>query len=464
MKKSLSLVLTVFLSLTAAIPASAAVSYLPGVTAGMSQGSYWTEDQTVHMTAEEIKALNTLTISAEGTNMYNLKELPETVDGFALNEALKTSSQADTSYYLGWTYLGSNKLAEQKDFDKMIANTQNPKPSSEQAVKYAVAVNHTELRSFPSDTPIWDAVSDPDTDYQYLVSVRVNEPLVITSVSADGKYYLAKSICCSGWVPVEDVAVCRNKKQWLTAWDIPAEEALVVYGDKVYTETSQTGKQTSARMLIMGTVLRLEEVSDPRMLIDNRSAYQNHVAWMPVRNEDGSYAKRLTLFSEHKKVSEGYLPLTQENIAEVALSALGNTYGWGGSLDSTDCSGYIRNIYKCFGLELARNTTWQTAMPMAKVDLQGMTTEERKAVLDETPMGAVLYFRGHEMMYLGCENGTYYVISAIGNIIDPMGSKNVQRISSVVINTLDTRRGNGNTWLDDLTTVIVPFEDGLTAE
>ena len=115
-------------------------------------------------------------------------------------------------------------------------------------------------------------------------------------------------------------------------------------------------------------------------------------------------------------------------------------------------------------MELARNTTWQTAMPMAKVDMQGLTTEERKAVLDETPMGAVLFFRGHEMMYLGSENGTYYVISAVGNIIDPMGSKNVQRISSVVINTLDTKRGNGNTWLDELTMIIVPFAERQTAE
>ena len=463
MKRRISMALVLLLSLSAAMPVSAAVSYLPDVTAQMSQAGYWTADCTVQMTMEEIEALNRATLAAEGTNMYDLKNLPETVNGVSLNEALLKSSQADAAYYLGWTYLGEKKLAEQKDFDKMIANTQNKKPSLEQAVKYAVAVNHTALRAFPSDTPIWDAVSDPDTDYQYLVSVRVNEPLVITSVSADGKYYLAKSVCCSGWVPAEDVAVCRDKKQWLQAWDIPAEEALVVYGDRVYTETSQTGKQTSSRMLTMGTVLRMEEVTDPRELIDNRSAYQNHVAWLPVRNEDGSYAKRLALFSEHKAVSEGYLPLTQEKIAQVAFSALGNTYGWGGALDSVDCSGYIRNIYKCFGLELARNTTWQTAMPMAKVDMQGMTTEERKTVLDQTPMGAVLYFRGHEMMYLGSENGQYYVISSVGNIIDPMGSKNVQRISGIVINTLDTRRGNGNTWLDELTTVIVPFAEGQTA-
>ena len=73
----------------------------------------------------------------------------------------------------------------------------------------------------------------------------------------------------------------------------------------------------------------------------------------------------------------GFLPFTKANISKVAFSALGNTYGWGGSLNSDDCSGYMRNVYKCFGMELARNTTWQSSMPMAKVDMQYMSKEEK---------------------------------------------------------------------------------------
>ena len=36
---------------------------------------------------------------------------------------------------------------------------------------------------------------------------------------------------------------------------------------------------------------------------------------------------------------------TKANIAKVTFSALGNIYGWGGSLNSDDCSGYMRNVY-----------------------------------------------------------------------------------------------------------------------
>ncbi|MBQ7986621.1 MAG: SH3 domain-containing protein, partial [Clostridia bacterium] len=348
------------------------IKYLPDVRSEMSHADFWTDEDELLMTQEEIEAQNTLTISTKETYMYDLKNQPEVVNTIELNKALRTSSKADADYYLGWTYLESDKKAKEAEFNKMINNTQNLQRKEKYEVKYGVATRRTNLHTFPSDTAIWDDPKDPECNYQYLASVRVNEPLVITSVSKDRKFYLAKSVCCSGWVPAEDVAICKDKEEWLSAWDIPKEKVLVVYGDEVYTEMSVTGRETSEVLMTMGTVLELADVENPNELIDNRSAYQNYVVYMPVRNPDGSYTKKLTLIPENEKVNIGYLPMTKNNIVSVALEALGNTYGWGNWLNSDDCSGYIRNIYKCFGLELARNTTLQSAMPMAKIDMKDM--------------------------------------------------------------------------------------------
>ena len=458
MKRIISVILATLLLLSTAAGASATqVHYLPDVAETMAEASYWTQNTEVLMTAYEAVRYNAVTIDANGTNMYDLKKHAAAVDGVSLNTALKKSAQADASYYLGWTYLEDQTLATQADFDAIIENTQNPNATRHQSVLYGIAVKRTALRAFPSELAIWDDLNDTDFDYQYLVGVRVNEPVVITSVSKDGKYYLAKNVCCSGWIPVEDVAVCSNKSQWLSAWDISPEKALVVCDDKVYTETSVVGAQTSEVMLTMGTVLELVQNIDPNKLVDNRAAYNNYVVWMPVRNEDGSYDKKLTLISEHKSVHVGYLPFTEQNIAKVVLSALGNVYGWGGSLNSEDCSSYIRNIYKCFGLELARNTTWQTAMPMGKVDLRNMCPEERMAVLEALPVGTILFFSGHEMLYLGERNGSYYVISAVGTIMQPGNTSEKQRIRSVILNTLDIKRANGKTWMEELTDAVVPY-------
>ena len=455
--KIVAVLLAAMMAISIPLTAGAArIPYLPDVTPAMSQASYWCTDERVLMDWEEIQELNGLTIAADGTGMYDLKNQAEFVDGVSLNDRIKTSSQADAEYYLGWTYLGTEAKATQKDFDVMIKNTRNPKASANQAVLYGVAVHRTTLRAFPSDTPIWDDPKDPDFDYQHLVGLRVNEPIVITSVSADGKYYLAKNICCSGWVPAEDVAICQDKAEWLSAWDLAPEDTLVVYGDKVYTEKSNYSPVTSQLLLTMGTTLEIAQVEDPNELVDNRAPYQNHVVWMPIRNEDGSYAKKKTLISEHAKVQVGYLDLSGANIASVALEALGNVYGWGGSLLSEDCSAYVRNIYKCFGLELARNTTWQQAQPMAKVDMTGMCLEERERVMEALPLGSVLFFSGHEMLYLGSENGEDYVVSAVSKIKIP-GQSGTQRIRSVILNTLDIQRANGLTWLEALTAANVPY-------
>ena len=455
--KKISIITILLILCTAVNGMASGVYYLPDVTSEMSSPSYWATENDVLMSYDEIDKLNKETIAEKGTNMYDLKNQPEVVDGISLNEGIMKSSQADAAYYLGWTYLESTKKAIQEDYDKIIENTQNTDAKKEQKVLYGIATKRTELRTFPDSVAIWDDPADSDLDYQYLVSVRVNEPVVITSKSKDGNYYLAKSICCSGWIPADSVAICKDKDEWISAWDIKNEDALIVWGDKVFTETSIVGEETSDLMLTMGTVLALAKDVNPNELIDNRAAYNNYAVWIPVRNDDGTYSKKLTLISEHKKVYAGYMPLTKENISKVVFSALGNTYGWGGSLNSDDCSGYMRNVYKCFGMELARNTTWQSSMPMAKVDMQYMAKEEKIKFFDTLPFGTILYFNGHEMMYLGERNEKYYVISAVGTIMQPENPSVRQRIRSTVVNTLDVKRANGNTWFDELTVALVPY-------
>ena len=101
-------IITILLILCTAINCLASgVYYLPDVTSKMSSPSYWANETDALMSYDEIDKLNKVTISTKGTNMYDLKNLPDVVDGISLNEAIKKSSQADAAYYLGWTYLES---------------------------------------------------------------------------------------------------------------------------------------------------------------------------------------------------------------------------------------------------------------------------------------------------------------------------------------------------------------------
>lgn len=459
-KKQIGILLALALTFSLIQPALAAgVTYMPDVTAEMSDAGYWADlrddAQDIILTPEEIEAFNQDTYIASGTMVMDLKSAAETFDGKARNKTVRTSATADAEYYFGWTYAADGKKADWSYYQKMIDNCADPKATSDMKVRYGIAVQRTALLVFPSENPIWDDPADPDFNYQYLSAVRVNDPLLIYTTSKDGKFYLVRSRDCSGWIPAEDIAICADKAEWLSAWDLPSENLLVVYGSKVYTDSSNSAPETARQMLTQGTALELVSDLEPDQLVNNRYPYHNYAVYLPIRLEDGSYAKRMALLPETAGVSVGYLPLTQENIAMVALQTLGDAYGWGGMLDAEDCSGMIRTVYACFGLHIGRNGNWQWNMNMEKIDMTDMSNEEKCLILDELPIGAALCFNGHEMLYLGGTDGKYYVVSTVSSIMSPDTGKRL-RTRDVMINTLDVKRANGQTWLQALNKAFMP--------
>ena len=454
-----SLSLALVLSVSLVQPAMANIKYMPDVTPEMSQASFWAdyhEDyRDVILAQEEIQAFNQDTFLADGTMVMDLKTAAETYNGISKNKALQSSSASDAQYYLSWTYDQDGNKTDWAYFQEMIDNTQDPDAKEVMPTRYGIAVNRTTVQVFPSDRFLLDDPNDKDSDNMALSAVPVNEPLLIYGTSADGKYYQARIASCSGWVPAEDVALCESREEWLSAWDLPSEDLLVVYGNKVYTDKSYETPATSRRMLTTGTALELVTDLAPDQMIGNRSPYHNYVVYLPVRKEDGSYSKEMALIPETAKVNLGYLPLTMENIAHVAFQSLGDAYGWGGMLDVEDCSGMVRTIYSCFGLEVARNGNWQWNMNMEKIDMTTMSLEEKCLILDEMPLGSALCFPGHEMIYLGKVDDKYYVISAVGTIMSPDTGKRLNT-RDVMINTLDVKRANGKTWMEALNKAFMP--------
>ena len=458
-KRTGGALLAMLLSVSTVQPAFAAVTYMPGVRAEMSDASFWADYHDgyadVILTPEEIKALNEDTFLADGTMVMDLKKVPETYDGISKNMSLISSSKADAEYYLSWTYDAEGKKTDWAYFQEMIDNTQDPNAEKSMPTRYGIAVNRTVVQVFPGEKLLLDDPQDQDSDNMALSAVPVNEPMVIYNTSADGNYYLARISSCSGWVKAEDVAICADKAEWLSAWDLPSEDLLVVYGDKVYTDRSNETPQTSKRMLTIGTALELVTDLNVDQRVGNRSAYHNYVVYLPVRNDDGSYGKELALIPEKAKVTVGYLPLTMENIAMVAFQNLGDAYGWGGMLDVEDCSGLVRTVYSCFGLEIARNGNWQWNMNIEKIDMTNMSLEEKALILDELPLGSALCFPGHEMIYLGKVDGKYYVISATGSIMSPDTGEKISA-RDVMINTMDVKRANGKTWMQAIDKAFMP--------
>ena len=116
-------------------------------------------------------------------------------------------------------------------------------------------------------------------------------------------------------------------------------------------------------------------------------------------------------------------------------------------------------IYSLFGFQFARNSAAQAEMPFEGYDIEGLADEEKKEILDKIPIGSLLYFKGHIMLYLGKVGEEYYVISETARFLlneKVEGNKlqestdNIISAHSCMITPLSVKRPNGNTWLEEL--------------
>lgn len=459
MKKLISLILFLML-VCPACPAETAL--LPEVTPGMTDPAYWIGkvDAPDALLADEsqIEALNAAFLSEETCRMTDLAQHYGPYDGAAYRgERVKEAMSALSEYMAEGFYLSDGRQVRYSDVDAILRSIDDAEVSARQRVQYGICVTLANVRAVPTELLITDMAGDNDYDTLQYSYVRVNEPVIIRGQTADGDWYYCETWCVSGWIRADHIAICENRQEWLTAWQIPREELLVVTEGKIHLDASNVNSASSERLLTMGTTLRRVQDKDFDPAITNRATYHNTAVWLPVRDEAGRYAATIALIPQRYGVSFGYLPLTTENILKVTFTMLGDAYGWGGMLAEPDCSLYMRNVYKCFGLELPRNTTWQSAMPARKTSLDDMDAEEKGRMLDETAVGSILFFRGHEMMYLGETEGLHYVVSTMGSILK-RGDEALERIRGVAINTLeDTLRANGTSWLENLNLAVQPW-------
>ena len=450
------------------------LTYQSDVTAAMTKSSYWAKLQKdadkVLMDEKAIRTKNQKIMSDPASNMYDLKNMSMTYDTSAADrkKVLAEGMFKDVTDRIGTRktiYVNGEAFDKTKIdawFAEMKKNVADADVSGLTQKKYAICTKRADLWMAPNSEPVGWSATDPDDEFMNS-SINVNEPFVIDMVTADGKFCHGYSSNCSGWVEADHFAISDEKDTWLAQWDLKSSEVLVVTTSHITLEKSNRDPATSEVDLMLGTQLPLIPRDQLPENIAERGTWYNHVVWLPTRDASGKFVRSPALISSHHNVSVGYLPLTKKNILKVAFSCLGDRYGWGGMLNAMDCSMYTRSIYRCFGLELPRNTTWQRAMPTYKVDFGPMTDKEKKAAISKLPAGALLMFSGHITMYIGEVDGKQYVISDLGSLSETVESIG-QEVSAksrycVSINSLDVRRASGNTWLTEMLTGLVPWKD-----
>ena len=485
MKKIHALLLTLLLVAAAACSAFAedVVGTASGVTGEMCHAAYWkraavSDPSELLLTGDEIRQYNQAAIQTPDAHRFDLAAMGK--EDYTITPESRLARAGDAHIPLRAVYRNGEKIDSIAYFgalQKAILDTAYP--DGVRRTELAVAVRNTALLAAPTLDEIAYTPESPDNKYQNAALV-VNEPFVIrqTAVVDGRRFYFGYTTNMSGWVCAEDLALFgsyeswldeagnldeakfqKDYEAWLNAWnfDLNGTDFLVVTQDKIILESSADADVSEVR-LALSTALRLVPKEEQPEKIGGRGTWNNYVVYLPTRDENGQCVEKMALIPQHCSVSIGYLPYTQENLLDVAFSCLGNRYGWSGMQNGYDCSLYVRAVYRCFGFELPRNTTYQQKVKdsavLKTIDLSGMTEEQKAQYIASLPIGTALYFEGHAMLYVGTVNGESYVISALGSVVEPEGELKAQTEYSVVLNTLSSRRTSGKTWLQELTTAV----------
>lgn len=456
---------------------ASSVSTASGVTPSMCAADYWYSKNstsgigidTVLINKDEIISLNKQMLAAPGANMNDLENLPATDDADKRRELLAKAALTAVKKTTVYADGEAKTVAEYyKEFADAIEAT-GLTGSSVNAM-YAVTTTRTTLNNIPTNSYIGYSATDSD-DEKVLSALLVGEPFVAYQKVTVGSdvFYWGYANNCTGWVNASDIAICKDRSEWLDAWKIDpkADDFLVVTSNKIVLEPSVYKPELSEVKLTFATILKSVPEDKYPASIAERGTWNNHVVYLPVRDADGKYIKSMALISQHYEVSLGFPAMTQANILNFAFNNLGDRYGWGGMLDSMDCSLLTRNVYRCFGLEIPRNTNWQQLIPDRKIDLTALNEEDKLRTISLMPAGTLLYFPGHTMIYTGMDDATgspmAYVISDTGSVADSTGDPTIKSIYSVILNPLTARRKSGNTWLKELTTAMLPISDAYVS-
>ncbi|MEH6395351.1 NlpC/P60 family protein [Pseudoalteromonas sp.] len=296
-----------------------------------------------------------------------------------------------------------------KHFAKYQANLNLDELADNNQVAYGMVVKRTALRTFPTWDRVLNSGLDKDLDRFQESGLFPGDTVAILHQSADKKWLLVRAYNYLAWAPKADIA--EADKTTLREFK-NNEDFLLVTGAKVNTAYVPGDETTSQVQLDMGVRLPLVDPQKVPNLLHGQNTYASYVVQLPTRDQQGQLILKSALISRSSDVNLGYLPYTQQHLVKQGFKFLGERYGWGHDYNGRDCTGFVGEIYKTFGLLMPRNSGQQGKGEYGinhRFDNES-SEQDKLATVKQMQVGDLIYIPGHVMMYLGEQDGQPYII------------------------------------------------------
>ncbi len=342
---------------------------------------------------------------AEDKSIHDLAALPATLlrDELVARIQELSSLPSRTLYDVNGREVGASQLRS------LERNLALGKVAATTDVRYGLVVHRAALRTFPTALRVFNSRGDTDIDRFQESALFPGDTVAVLHESADGQWLFVTSERYSAWIEKQHVGLGSRAQVLGYGSSGPYR---VVTGATAFTAYTPEEPRVSRLQLDMG--VRLPVLADwpANQPVNGQQVHAGHVLQLPVRNADGSLALVPALLPRSQDTADDYLPLTPRNLLVQSFKFLGERYGWGHSYDARDCSGFVSEIYRSFGVLLPRNTSAQAVSPA--LDRIAFSADDGKDKRDQAvadlQVGDLIYIPGHVMMAIGKADGRTWLI------------------------------------------------------
>jgi len=342
---------------------------------------------------------------AEDTSIHDLRALPAQLP----REQVLGSIQSLSTWPERTLYGQDGKTISDRQRSEILANLALAAVPAQRPLQYGLVTHRAALRAFPTALRVFSSQGDTDIDRFQESALFPGDAVAVLHESADGRWLFVTNERYSAWIEKRFVGIGDADTVLGYGQHGPYR---VVTGATAFTAYTPEEPRVSRLQLDMG--VRLPVLADwPAATPVN--GQQAHAAWvvqLPVREADGRLKLVPALLPRSQDTAGDYLALTPRLLLQQAFKFLGERYGWGHDYDTRDCSGFVSEIYRSFGVLLPRNTSAQAVSPA--LDRLPFTEKAGKAARDRAvsalQVGDLVYIPGHVMMAIGHVDGRTWVI------------------------------------------------------
>ncbi|MCW8127760.1 NlpC/P60 family protein [Microbulbifer halophilus] len=382
------------------------VTDVPGIREEMFSADFWVqrlESDGLRMTAEDISAFNTANFT-RGEYLHDLAELGDRLSRAEVVALLDGVSRPASSP----RYHADGRRVSAADYAGLDASVQRDRIPAEVGVRWGLVVQRASMRSYPTRERIFKHPGGGDLDRLQETGVFPGQRVALLHESADGNWWFALNYHYAAWLPKSAVAV--GDKDAIESW-LDRGPRLTVTGAQERTNYNPVDSRTSELLLEMGVSLPLLGAGQVGHDVHGQNPYASHIVELPVREADGSLAFEPALIARSRDVHMGHLPYRPSAVLQQAFKFLGERYGWGHDYNGRDCTGFVGEVFKSFGVLMPRNSGQQGHGKFAPTRFFDEGDKEaRQRALASLTVGDLLYIPGHVMMYIGRVDGESYVI------------------------------------------------------